>query len=69
MSYTQSGDSVFSKTLNQWVDVEALQHSYVYNTDGTLSSDTITDGRDTWVKNFAYSATGSLQSETAWVRQ
>ena len=69
MSYTQSGESVFSKTLNQWIEVDALQHSYAYNTDGTLSTDSVTDGKDTWVKTYAYSATGSLLSETAWVRQ
>ena len=69
MSYTQSGESVFSKTLNQWVDVETLQHSYAYNADGTLSAATITDGKDSWVKTYSYTATGTLQSETAWVRQ
>lgn len=69
MSYIQSGESVFSKTLNQWVDVDSLQHAYVYNTDGTLSMATITDGKDSWVKTYTYSATGALQSETSWVRQ
>lgn len=69
MSYIQSGESVFSKTLNQWVDVKTLQHSYAYNADGTLSTATITDGKDSWVKAYSYTATGTLQSETAWVRQ
>lgn len=69
MSYSQSGESVFSTLSNQWIDVDLLPHVYVYNTDGTVSTDTITDGANTWVKSYSYSASGALQNATAWVRQ
>lgn len=68
MSYIQSGESVQSST-GFWIEVETLPHVYTYNTDGTVSTDTITDGKNTWVKSFTYATNGMLQNESAWVRQ
>ena len=43
-------------------------HTYTYNTDGTIATDTITDGVLTFKKTYTYTS-GNLTSETAWVKQ
>jgi hypothetical protein len=50
------------------INPDALAHVYTYNGDGTLATDTITDGVGTWVKTFTYT-TGNLTGESAWVKQ
>lgn len=50
------------------VDVSSLPHTYTYNGDGTLATDSVTDGTLTWVKTYGYTS-GKLTSETAWVKQ
>ena len=52
MSYTNTGDSVFSTKLNMWVDVASLAHTYTYNGDNTLATDSCTDGSKTWMKTY-----------------
>jgi len=49
-------------------NASGLQHTYTYNGDGTLATDTATDGYNTWVKTYTYNA-GVLSSESAWVKQ
>jgi len=69
MAYIQSGESVFSPSANSWIDVAFLSHAYTYNTDGTVATDTISDGKNTWVKTYTYATNGMVQNETSWVRQ
>jgi hypothetical protein len=68
MSYTQEGNSVWSVSRNTWVSVCFLAHTYVFNGDGTIGSDTCTDGVNSWTKTYGYT-TGNLTSETTWMRQ
>jgi hypothetical protein len=54
------------------ISPESLAHTYAYTVDGTLATDTCTDGTNTWVKTYTYvEADGQLVlgGETAWVRQ
>lgn len=46
---------------------DACAHTYAY-TNGLLTTDTATDGANTWVKTYSYTA-GVLTGETKWVRQ
>lgn len=46
---------------------DACTHAYAY-TDGLLTTDTATDGANTWVKTYSYTS-GNLTGETKWVRQ
>ena len=50
------------------LDPTTVPHSYTYNGDGTLATESITVGEDTWTKTYTYTA-GNLTGETAWVKQ
>lgn len=49
------------------LDLDACVRTYAY-TNGLLTTDTATDGSNTWVKTYSYTA-GVLTGETKWVRQ
>jgi hypothetical protein len=64
--------SVWSPDSMRDIDVDELPHSYAYNTDGTLATDSITSGTTTWVKTYSYiEVNGQLLpgNKTEWVRQ
>lgn len=44
-------------------------HVYAYDANGRLSTDTITDGTNTWVKTYSYDANGRLSGESVWIKQ
>lgn len=48
-------------------ELDACAHTYAY-TNGLLTTDTATDGTNTWVKTYSYTL-GNLTGETKWVRQ
>ena len=50
------------------VDTDDLPHTYTYNGDGTLATDSVTDGTYTWVKTYLYTS-GNMTSESVWVLQ
>lgn len=50
------------------VDPSTLAHAYAYNGDGTLQTDTVTVGDDTFVKTYTYTS-GRLTGESVWVKQ
>ena len=43
-------------------------HAYTYDDSGNLSTDTVTDGANTWVKTYAYTPSGP-SSDSGWVKQ
>lgn len=59
---------IYNPRTNALVDSDLYAHTYTYNGDGTLATDTCTDGINTWVKSFGYTG-GKLTSETKWVLQ
>lgn len=44
-------------------------HTYGYDANGRLTTDTITLGTTTWVKTYTYNASGQLTGESVWVKQ
>ena len=68
MAYTDIGENVFSTVLNEYVSVDSLAHSHVFNSDGTISTVTVTDGQNSWVRTYAY-ASNNLTTISPWVRQ
>jgi hypothetical protein len=60
--------SLSRDSSGNWIDVDAASHAYTYNPDGTLATDTASNGPDTWVKTYTYTA-GNLTGETKWVKQ
>lgn len=59
--------SAVAGSTGQLLDPASLPHTYGY-TAGLLTTDTVTDGVNTWVKTYAYTS-GNLTSETKWVKQ
>lgn len=49
-------------------DPDSCSHTYQWNTDGTMTSDTATDGVYVYVKTYTYSG-GNLVAESDWVLQ
>ena len=47
----------------------ACTHTYGYNANGLIVTDTATDGTSTWVKTYTYNASAQLTGETQWVKQ
>jgi hypothetical protein len=43
-------------------------HTFTYDQSGNTSTDTVTDGANTWVRTYAY-AGGTLASDSGWVKQ
>lgn len=43
-------------------------HSYTYDASGNLATDTVTDGVNTWVRNYTTSPTG-VTADSGWVKQ
>lgn len=50
------------------LDLNTLPHLYTYNVDGTLATESVTLGSNTWIKTYLYNA-GNLVSESVWVKQ
>lgn len=44
-------------------------HSFTYNTDGSLATDSFTDGSSTWTQTFSYNTSGQMSGVSAWVKQ
>lgn len=45
-----------------------MPHAFAYDTSGNLSSDTVTDGTNTWVRTYLWD--GAAQSnDSGWVKQ
>jgi hypothetical protein len=68
MMYFPVHTVVSDASLNDPLNPLSLPHTYTYNSDGTLATDSCTDGVKTWVKTFTYTS-GNLTAESAWVRQ
>ncbi|TXT39209.1 MAG: hypothetical protein FD135_2359 [Comamonadaceae bacterium] len=47
---------------------DVCSHVYGYDETGKLITDTATDGINTWIKTYSYTA-GNLTGETKWVKQ
>jgi len=43
-------------------------HAFTYDTSGNLSTDTVTDGTDTWVRTYQWTVAGQ-SSDSGWVKQ
>lgn len=43
-------------------------HAYTYDDSGNLSTDTVTDGSNTWVKTYTYTPSGPA-TDSGWVKQ
>lgn len=43
-------------------------HTFTYDGSGNLSTDTVTDGSNTWVRTFMWS-NGAQTSDSGWVKQ
>jgi YD repeat-containing protein len=50
------------------VNPDSWTHALAYDGEGNLSTDTATDGIDTWVQTFTYTD-GELTAVSAWVKQ
>lgn len=48
---------------------DRCSHTFGYDGSGRLSTDTMTDGTDTWVKSYTYNGTGQLTGMSLWVKQ
>lgn len=59
---------IYDPVTHTMISSDALPHTYSYNGDGTVNTDTVTNGTDTWVKTYGYTG-GKMTSETAWVLQ
>lgn len=61
--------NVFNPLTRSTVDLDLLAKSYTYNGDGTLATESATDGgANTWVKTYGYTS-GKMTSESVWVKQ
>jgi len=43
-------------------------HAFTYDTSGNLSTDTVTDGSDTWVRTYQWTLAGQSY-DSGWVKQ
>lgn len=59
---------VHDSTRANVLDLDSMQHGYTFNADGTLATETVTDGANTWKKTYTYTS-GNLTNETMWVKQ
>lgn len=64
---------VIVPSTNSPMVTDDLAHTYVYNTDGTLASDTCSGNNHegthiTWVKTYTYT-NGNLTGESQWAAQ
>ena len=62
-----TGRTTVADSTGAAFDPDACTHAYAY-TNGLLTTDTATDGANTWVKTYSYTS-GNLTGETKWVRQ
>lgn len=62
-----TGSTTIKDSTGAAFDPDACAHAYAY-TNGLLTTDTATDGANTWVKTYSYTS-GNLTGETKWVRQ
>lgn len=62
-----SGDATAMDTDGNPVPVWKA-HTFTYDGSGNLSTDTVTDGTDTWVKSFIWTS-GALTMDSGWVKQ
>ena len=62
-----TGRTTVADSTGAAFDPDACTHAYGH-TNGLLTTDTATDGANTWVKTYSYTA-GALTGETNWVRQ
>lgn len=58
---------VNDSTNSAVLDLDTLPHTYTYNGDGTLATESVTNGVGVWTKTYSYTA-GNLTGETEWVR-
>ncbi|MCW5141071.1 hypothetical protein [Burkholderia cenocepacia] len=59
--------SVWIEGTSEQVDPTACAHTYTWNADGTLATDSFTHGHHTWTKTYTY-ADGQLVGESVWVQ-
>ena len=62
-----TGRTTVADSTGAAFDPDACAHAYAY-INGLLTTDTATDGANTWVKTYSYTS-GNLTGETKWVRQ
>lgn len=55
-------------TVGNIICPDDLDHTYAYNGSSQLTSDTATDGTNTWVKTFTYSGS-TVVTESGWLPQ
>lgn len=58
----------YDSTLKQFVPIDDLPQTFVYNGDGTLNYVEATDGTSTWRQTLSYTA-GKLTGISGWVKQ
>jgi hypothetical protein len=58
---------VYDSTYKNAICPDAMPHVYGY-TNSLLTTDTITDGTNTWVKTYTYSG-NNIATESGWVLQ
>jgi YD repeat-containing protein len=49
------------------INPDSFAHTLAYNSDGTLATDSFTDGSATWTQTFTYTS-GKLTGVSAWVK-
>lgn len=59
---------VLDSTRQISFDPDSLPHTYTYNGDGTLATDSVTFGAAVFVKTYTYTS-GKVTGESAWVKQ
>lgn len=58
----------YDSTLKEFVPIDDLPQTLVYNGDGTLNYVDATDGTDTWRQTYTWTA-GRLTGISGWVKQ
>lgn len=49
------------------INPDNYAHTLAYNTDGTLATDSFTDGTNTWTQTYSYTS-GKLTGISVWVK-
>lgn len=61
-------NTIYDPTTHTFIDPGTMPHVYTWNGDGTIATDSCTNGTHTWLKTYTY-ASGKLTNETKWELQ